>query len=367
PIRGHPMRVAILHDHLRFLGGGERLVLTLAEALGADLYVTDCDPAVTESFGVRSVSVTELAKVPKTPILRQERQVAAFRRARVPGYDIYVFSGNWAIAAAARHHPNLWYCHTPVRVFYDLREAFLDELSPPARLAAQTWIRRALPRYERHVTHVQRIVANSRNVEGRVKRYLHRRSTVVYPPVDTERYHFRSVGEPWLSVNRLSHEKRLGLQVEAFRRLPEERLIVVGGPQVGVDARRFIRSLKPPRNVTFLGEIGDGELRDLFATCRGLVATSLEEDFGLTPVEAMASGKCVVAVDEGGYRETIVPEETGWLVPANSEALADAIRGASTERLAGMRAACERQAARFDRRFFLDHMRQVLDEVRSTK
>jgi glycosyltransferase involved in cell wall biosynthesis len=361
------MRVAILHDHLRFLGGGERLVLTLAEALEADLYVTDYDPAVTENFGVRHVAVTELAKVPTTPILRQERQVAAFRRARVSGYDVYVFSGNWAIAAAARHHPNLWYCHTPVRVFYDLRRAFLDELSPPSRLAARTWIRRARPRYERHVAHVERIVANSRNVEGRVRRYLHRLSTVVYPPVDTERYRFQGVGETWLSVNRLSHEKRLGLQMEAFRGLRGERLIVVGGPQVGIDARRFIRSLNPPPNVTFLGEIGDRELRDLFATCRGLVATSLDEDFGLTPVEAMASGKCIIAVDEGGYRETIVPGGTGWLVPATPDALADAICGATTERLAAMRAACERQAARFDRRFFLDRMKQILDEVPSAR
>jgi len=148
---------------------------------------------------------------------------------------------------------------------------------------------------------------------------------VVYPPVDTARYRFVQVGDAWLAVTRLSHEKRLDLLMDVFRRLPRERLLVVGGPQMGVDPRRFIRSLDPPPNVEFLGEIPEAKLLDLYGTCRGLVAVSIDEDFGLTPVEAMASGKVVVGVDEGGYRETVVAGETGWLVPPTAQALADAI------------------------------------------
>src|SRR5437879_5564428 len=130
----HPtgsMRVAVLHDHLSFIGGGERVALALAAAFDADLFVTDLDPGLPTRAGLRSVRATELGKAPRTPILRQERQAAAFRRAELPGYDVYVFSGNWAIEAAPRHRPNLWYCHTPTRVFYDLREDFLRDLSPP--------------------------------------------------------------------------------------------------------------------------------------------------------------------------------------------------------------------------------------------
>ncbi|TLZ70359.1 MAG: glycosyltransferase family 4 protein, partial [Methanobacteriota archaeon] len=187
----HPtgsMRVAVLHDHLSFIGGGERVALALAGAFDADLFVTDLDPGLPTRAGLRSVRATELGKAPRTPILRQERQAAAFRRAELPGYDVYVFSGNWAIEAAPRHRPNLWYCHTPTRVFYDLREDFLRDLSPPKRVAARAWIRRARPRYEADVATIGRVVANSRNVAGRVARYLHRSAEVVYPPVDTARY-----------------------------------------------------------------------------------------------------------------------------------------------------------------------------------
>ncbi len=365
-IRPRPMRVAILHDHMSFIGGGERLVLTLAQALDADVYVTDLDPDIPRKAGFTDVRVTELKKVPKTPILRQTRQAKAFHHAELPDHDAYVFSGNWAIAAAGRYKPNVWYCHTPARVFYDLERSFVDSLSPAKRVAARTWIRRTRPKYEANVADVQRIVANSRNVQDRIRRYLHRESEVVYPPVDVARFRFTRIGDVWLAVNRLSHEKRIGLLVETFRELPEERLVIAGGPQVGVDARTFIRSLNPPRNVEFLGEVDERQLQELYATCRGFVAASESEDFGMTPVEAMASGKAAIAVDEGGYRETVIPGKTGWLVPSTPEAIAAAIQGATPERLASMRPACEERAKAFDRSVFVSRMRAVVAEAASS-
>ncbi len=361
------MRVAILHDHLSFVGGGERLVLTLASALDADLYATDVDPKIPAKAGFPDVRVKELAKVPKTPLVRQTRQAKAFHHADIPRYDAYVLSGNWAIAAAESHHPNLWYCHTPARIFYDLEKSFLAGLSPAKRVAARTWIRRTRPKYEADVADVDTIVANSGNVAGRVERYLHRKAEVVYPPVDVSRYRFERVGDFWLSVNRLSHEKRIALQVEAFRRLPQERLVVAGGPGVGVDVARFIRGLSPPGNVSFLGEVDDARLRTLYATCRGLLATAEDEDFGMTVPEAMASGKAVVAVDEGGYRETVVSGQTGWLLPATATALADAISTATPERLEAMRPRCEVRARDFDVGRFVAGMRAQIERAAAVR
>jgi len=111
-----PMRVAVLHDHLRFIGGGERVALTLASAFDADLYVTDLDPSLPARAGMRAVRVHEIARVPVRPPLRQDRQARAFMAATIPDHDVYVFSGNWSVFAAPRLRPNLWYCHTPVRV-----------------------------------------------------------------------------------------------------------------------------------------------------------------------------------------------------------------------------------------------------------
>jgi glycosyltransferase involved in cell wall biosynthesis len=354
------MRVAVLHDHLRFIGGGERVALTLASAFDADLYVTDLDPTLPERAGMPNVRAAEIARVPARPPMRQNAQARAFRNAEIPRHDLYILSGNWAVFAAPRCRPNLWYCHTPVRVFYDLRETFLASLPWMHRLAARRWIERRRPEYEAAIASVDRIVANSQNVANRIRNYLGQPSEVVYPPVDTTRYRFDRVGDFWLSVNRLSHEKRIGLQVNVFRRLPRERLVIVGGPQMGVSMEGFVSKLNPPPNVTFLGEVDDTRMRDLYATCRGLVATAQAEDFGLGPLEAMASGKAVVAVDEGGYRESVVPGATGWLLQADPEVLAAAIRQATPEVLEAMKENCRARASEFDTHRFVEGIRGLL-------
>lgn len=357
------MRVAVLHDHLRFIGGGERVALTLAAAFDADLYVTDVDPTLPARAGVPGVRPVEIARVPQRPPFRQDRQIRAFQEVSIPDHDAYVLSGNWAVFAAPRYRPNLWYCHTPVRIFYDLREPFLDSLTRAGRWAGRRWIDSRRPRYEAAAASAQRIVANSGNVAHRIERYLHRDSVVVFPPVDTARYRFGQVGDFWLSVNRLSHEKRIDLQVNAFRQLPNDRLMIVGGPPPDARMNRVVRSLNPPPNVEFVGEVDDARLRDLYGRCRGLLATAVDEDFGLAPVEAMASGKAVIAVDEGGYRESVVHGETGWLVSPTVDTIADAIRGASTEDLARMRSACEARARGFDVERFVRQMRALVDET----
>jgi len=354
------MKVAILHDHLRFIGGGERVALTLASAFDADLYVTDLDPTLPARAGMTHVRIHEIARVPQRPPMRQNRQARAFTKAVIPDHDAYVFSGNWSVFAAPRLRPNLWYCHTPVRVFYDLRASFLASLPPIQRFVMRRWIESRRPAYEHAVRATQRIVANSRNVAGRIARCFGRTSDVVYPPVDVASYRFDRVGDTWLSVSRLSHEKRLDLLVETFRRLPNERVLVAGGPQMAVRAAQFIRSLHPPPNVEFLGEIPEPRLRELYATCRGLIATARDEDFGLAPVEAMASGKAVIAVDEGGYRETVVDQQTGWLVPASPDVLAATVGRATPSILERMRHACVARARAFDSTVFVDRMRTLV-------
>ncbi len=357
------MTVAIVHDWMTTLGGGEKVVLTLAQALGAEIVTTEVDPAVLRNAGFEGVRVRPIARLPAAQPWRILSATRAFSRLALEGVDVAVLSGNWVVNAAKRNRPNLYYCHTPTRVFYDLRESWLASLPalqrPPARAwtrAHRWWNERALPR-------IDRIVANSRNVQGRVRRYWGRDSTVVNPPVPTDRYRFERVGDVWLDVSRLSHEKGLGLAVAAFRRLPGERLLVVGGAPRGTDRDAFIRGLDPPPNVEFRDTVPEPALARLYATCRGVVSTSVDEDFGMTAVEANASGKVIVAADGGGYRETQVDGVTGFLLPPRPEAFADKIASLTTSDLEGRAGACRAQARRFDASVFVSRMRAEIDAV----
>ena len=208
---------------------------------------------------------------------------------------------------------------------------------------------------------IDRVVTNSENTRQRIRRYHRRDGRVVYPPTDVSRFRFEALDDFWLSVNRLTPEKRLEIQFDAFRRLPRERLVIVGG--AGGEDARYREALRPPPNVEIRGEVDETELARLYARCRGLVCTAMDEDFGLTPVEAMASGKIVLAVDEGGFRESVVPGETGFLLPPNPAAFAEMIRSMTIEDLSARVEACRRRAKIFDVSRFLESMDAVLREA----
>ncbi len=354
------MKVAIVHDWITTVGGGEKVVLTLARALGADLVTGELVASVPRAAGFEGVRVRSLGSLPQSHPWRAIAASRRFSRLVLDDADVVVLSGNWAVHAARRNHPNLLYCYTPTRVFYDLRESWLGGLPPHQRPFARAWSSLHRRWNERALPHVNRILAISETVRGRVRRYWGRESAVVYPPVPTDRYRFDGVGDFWLDVSRLSHEKRLDLAVEAFRALPRERLVVVGGAPPGTDRRAFIAKLRPPPNVEFRDVVSEPEIVDLYARCRGVVSTSADEDFGLTAVEANASGKVIVAAVGGGFRESQVNSVTGFLVASRPDAFADRIRTLTTSDLEARAEACRAQARKFDARVFLEAMRAEL-------
>jgi glycosyltransferase involved in cell wall biosynthesis len=353
------MRVAVWYDYLQTIGGGERVALSLAKHFDADLITTEFDPYLPQRAGYPSVRVVSLGGLLLQPPLKQIDASWKFRRARLRGYDFHVFIGNWAQFAAKRHRPNLYYCLTPTRLFYDQYEAMKARLDPVSRAAATLWIGAHRPADRRAVAHCDRVVAISENVRRRILRYYGRDAPVVHPPVATSRFRFKEVGDAWLSVSRLYPEKRIELQLEIFRRLPEEKLVLVGGYSAGDRASRYLARLKPPANVTMVGEISEDALADLYASCRGFLTTAVDEDFGITPVEAMAAGKCVLATDEGGYRETVVDGETGFLLPPDPERFASKIRELDGSTLRAMKDDCTARASEFDESVFIRKMRAI--------
>jgi glycosyltransferase involved in cell wall biosynthesis len=240
---------------------------------------------------------------------------------------MFIFTGNWSHAAAHRHHPNIWYCYTPVRAFYDLYQTFLSRQDFFTRQLFRAWVLFHKFLDQRSVQQVDRIIAISGNVQNRIHKYHDRHAEIIYPPVDTSLYRCVEYGNFWLSVNRLYPEKRIELQIEAFRQVPEQSLVIVGGYSEGDHAAGYAEKIRRdlPPNVTLRGEVTGDEIVDLYARCKAHICTALDEDYGLTPLEAMASGKPVVAVDEGGYRETVT-EGTGMFVKPDAESIIAAVR-----------------------------------------
>jgi len=339
-------------------------VLTLARGLKADIITTSVDRRLVSKMGFDDINIISLGPLVGKEPLKQIQASIKFAACDFRGkYDFYIFSGNWAHYASRKHRPNLYYCHAHVRVFYDMKEETLGQMaSPLSRLAARSWI--AVHSYfdRRSIDRVGLIVANSGSVASRLKKYLGKESVIVYPPVDTSKFAYIEDGGFWLSVNRLFPEKRVEVQLKAFALMPEEKLLIIGDSDKGEYSGAYAKKIKEslPPNVSLLSDIPEEELIKYYGRCRGFITTSMDEPFGMTAVEAMASGKPVIAPREGGFIESVIDGKTGMLIDCTPDALVKAVRivGMSPDKY---REACLLQAKKFDVSVFLEGVKGLVD------
>lgn len=355
------MKIAIFHNFLDNIGGAERLTLTLAKEIGADVITTVADRNKIKKLGF-DIPIKTIGWIPVNAPWRQQLSSARFRLLNLQdSYDRFIIAGDWAVSGAVRNAPNIWYCNSPIRELWDFNAKIRQQLSPWKRPVFDVWATMNRGLNQSYIKHVDTLVTSSKTVQARARKYLNRDSTVIYPPVPTSAYRYEENGNFWLSVNRLFVHKRVDLQMEVFRKLPNEKLVIVGSYEKSRHFLEYVAYLKRIKsdNVELLHWIDDDQLIDLYARCKGLITTADHEDFGLTPVEAMASGKPVVAVNEGGYTETVIDGVTGRLVEVNEEALRDAVQEVGS-RAQSYKEACLKQAKTFDTSVFIDGITRLL-------
>ena len=355
--------VALAHDYFGMRGGGERLVLTAANAFDAHLiygfrsdqsYDIEMFPAEQTDLG--------LPQLFRRPGLRTAALALRFAAARSAFRDhpTRIFSGVSAPFAAeiAPGVRNIYYCHTPPRFLYDKRQHFagITAGNPLGSVMLEQFKRY----YEASVGRMQVIVANSKTVQERIRTYLGRDSEVVYPPCDLSAFKWLSQQGFYLSTARLSALKRVDKIVEAFLAMPDKQLVVASG---GEDLHKLRQLAQNATNITFLGWTSEADLRRLIGEAIATIYVPVDEDFGMSPIESMAAGKPVIGVAEGGLRETIVDGETGILLRPDfsSSSIADAVSSMTPARAAAMRHACTARAALFSRQIFIDGLRKIVD------
>jgi len=358
------MKIAIFHNYLDNIGGAERVGLTLAKYLNADIYSPVVNEDAIKKMGF-DIKVKKMGWIPINAPFRQQMALHRFRNLNLgKKYDYYIIDGDWAMSGSVNNKPNLWYVHSPIREIWDLYEYTRKHNVPWfARYIFDLWVfyNRYLNR--KYVKHVGKLVCNSINTQNRIKKFLKRDAVVINPPIETEKFHYKKTGDYWLSVNRLITHKRVDMQMKAFSKLPDEKLIVVGCYEKSRHFQsyaNYIQRIKPD-NVTLLKSVSFDKLIDLYANCKGFITTSKNEDFGMTPVEAMASGKPVIAPNEGGYKETVIDGVTGKLIDdINVERLIDAIKkiGKKPQKY---KDACLKQAKKFDTKEFIRKIKKQIE------
>jgi glycosyltransferase involved in cell wall biosynthesis len=344
------MKAAIVHEYLNQYGGAERVLQVLMTMLpDAPIYTTLYDERMTGGVFRDHTGRTSFLQrwpfakrwhhlySPLMPLAMEQFDLAAFDT---------VLSVSASFAKGVIMHPgsrHACYCLTPPRFLWDDSQRFarrfrypvpLGRLAPLAVSYLRVWDQQAAER-------VDDWIAISETVRHRIQKYYRRDATVVHPPVNVAKFALADApGDYWLAVGRLVAYKNFDIAVQAFNRLGWP-LVIVGN---GVEERRLRRMAK--QNVTFAGQVSDERLAQLYRGAAGIVFPQ-EEDFGIVPLEAMASGRPVVALRRGGALETVVDKITGLFFDEETpEALADAVDQAS--RMKWLPHLCRGQAERFD-------------------
>ena len=323
------MKVAIVHYWLVGMRGGEKVVEALCNLYpDADIFTHVYDPAaISSTIKAHQIKTSFIGRLPFAASKYKSYlplMPMALEQLDLRGYDLVISSesgpAKGIIPPSAATH--ICYCHSPMRyvwnMFHDYRErtSLINRIVMPA---ASHYIRNwdAIS-----ANRVHEFVANSATVARRIETYYRRSSVVIYPPVDTKAFEIvpdQEIGDYYLMVGELVRYKRPELAVEAFNRL-QKPLVVLGGGEM----LRELRSMAGP-TVKILGPQPFSVLKHHYARCQALIFPG-EEDFGIVPVEAMASGRPVIAFAKGGATETVQDGVTGTFFRDQSvDSIIDAI------------------------------------------
>ncbi|KAF0675862.1 glycosyltransferase [Profundibacterium mesophilum] len=360
------LRVAIIHYWLVGMRGGEQVLEALCRMFPqADIYTHAYLPAkVSPAIRRHKITTTSVGRLPFAPKL-YTRYLPLMPRALeeidLAGYDLVISSeaGPAKGVIAPPDAVHLCYCHSPMRYLWDQYHTYRNgaglltrTLMPPLAAKLRSWDVVSAAR-------VDAFAANSHHVAARIRKYWRRESTVVHPPVALDQFAPvapEARGDFYLWAGELAPYKRPDIAIEAFNRL-QRPLVVIGGPG------RTVRALsaKAGDTIRFLGHAPYDVLKQHLAACRALIFPG-EEDFGIVPVEAMASGRPVIAYGRGGALDTVRDGETGLLFRDQSvEGLVDAVTRFEAEGLEDLDPMALRDHARqFDEASFVTGLADML-------
>jgi len=320
------LKTAIIHDWLTGMRGGEKVLEQLCLMYPeADIFTLICDEnAVSEIIKRHRIKTSFLQKIPG--IFRNYRNFlplfpAAIESFDLAGYDLIVSSSHCAAKSVKKKRGavHFCYCHTPMRYAWDqFHNYFSAKKNGYLKYGIITMIMPFLRKWDAATSgRVDNYIANSEHVAKRIKRYYKREAEVIYPPVDTE---FFTPGDGaeredfFLAVSALTEYKKIDFIVEAFNRMPEKKLKIIGtGP--------MLESLKKAAvnpNISFLGGVAREVIRENYRKTRAFLFPG-EEDFGITTAEAQACGAPVLALNIGGAAEIVRGGETGEFFDGTTE------------------------------------------------
>jgi glycosyltransferase involved in cell wall biosynthesis len=364
------LKTALVHEWLTGWGGAESCVQSISKLWPMDAYVLVHDPAFSSKSEFQ-FSNLKSSFIQRLPFAKKKYRSyfplfpIAVEQHDLSSYELILSSSHISAKGGliSPHQLHICYCYSPARYAWDLQHEYLRE----SGLTGFS-VKAILARYFLHkfrtwdyisAVRVDHFIAISKFIASRIKRVYGREAAVIYPPVDVDQFTLseKSREDFYFTVSRFVPYKRVDLIVDAFKKMPDKKLVVAGD---GPDAKK-IRKLAGP-NVELLGEIPRDQLIQHMQKSRAFIFAA-QEDFGIVPVEAQACGTPVIAYGKGGALETVISGETGeFFNEQNTESLYEAISKFENSSTGYSPQACRQNAERFSRVRFEQEMRDFIKD-----
>ncbi|MFA5142302.1 MAG: glycosyltransferase [Candidatus Woesearchaeota archaeon] len=314
------MDLVITHPNLYLKGGAELVLLKIAQKYNAKIYTYNYRPENTWA-DFKDLDVNVIKNYDMNSLFMLKTCKGFYRYKIKDNYD--VINAHWSPSNWIRNRNErvVWYCHSPARAFYDLYEQRQKEYSLPVRWghAAFADIYRSIDK--KINSQIEKICCNSLNVQHRIRTYFDRESEVISPGVDLNDFESLDYQRYFFYPSRITPSKRIEFAIEAFnllnKKYPHFQLVIAGGLQE--KDRPYLEKIQKICPTKIMINVSEEKMKELYANCYAVLFSGMDEDFGITPLEAMASFKPIISVNEGGPRETIIDGETGYLVNSITE------------------------------------------------
>lgn len=358
------LNIALVHDYLTRLGGAERVLATLCEIFPrAQVYTLLYDEAKTgETFPKEKIIASRLQKLPAfmrknpeylLPMIPRVVEEWDFSKFDLVISSSSAFTHGILTPAKTRH---ICYFHSPMRFAWDWTHEYIKEqrIGAIKKTAIAHLLKRIRMWDQTAAGRADMAIANSLTVHRRIKKYYRRYSTIIYPPVDISRFKISHTHEDFfLIVSTLTPYKRIDLAIQLFNKIGKRLIIIGDGPQ-----REFLQNIAGD-TIDFLGYKDDATTAEFMKNCRALIFPG-EEDFGITPVEAMACGKPILAYGEGGVTESVIPGITGeFFHEPTIGSMEDGLGRLMKNYKNYDPAVCRKQAQKFSKEVFMEKMKEV--------
>jgi len=308
-------KTAIIHDWLVTNAGAEKVLKKLVELYhDADIFSLVDFLSDKDRCEILKGKYAKTSFIQKFPFAKKHFRnylplfVKAIESLDVSGYDL-IISSSWAVAKGIKKNKNqlhICYCHTPIRYAWDLYDEYTSNLKQPKKFLVKQTLRYIRKWDISTLDRVDYFVANSNFVRERIKRIYNRDAKVIYPPIDIDKFSLCTQKDDfYLTVSRLVPYKKTRLIVEAFNEMPEKTLVVIGYGEEYEKIRKIAKS-----NIKVLGYQSDNVLIKYMQKAKAFVYAAIE-DFGIVPIEAMACGTPVIALNKGGTAETVINSING--------------------------------------------------------